>query len=58
MYPKERADLIMIHGENNVLTDDAVDELVVVRNFLKSSKYAYLYIRNDHIRRFKILDQV
>ena len=48
----------MIHGENNVLTDDAVDELVAVRNFLKSSKYAYLYIRNDHIRRFKILDQV
>lgn len=58
MYAKERADLIMIHGENNVLTDDAVDELVVVRNFLKSSKYAYLYIRNDHIRRFKILNQV
>ena len=48
----------MILGENNVLTDDAVDELVVVRDFLKASKYAYLYIRNDHIRRFKILDQV
>ena len=29
-YPKERADLKMIHDENNVLTDD---ELVVVRDF-------------------------
>ena len=28
-YPKERADLKIIHGENNVLTDD---ELVVVRD--------------------------
>ena len=29
-YPKERADLKMIHDENNVLTDD---ELIIVRDF-------------------------
>ena len=40
-YPKERADLKMIHNENRLLTDD---ELVVVRDFLKKSKHACLYI--------------
>ena len=44
-YPKERADLKMIHDENNVLTDD---ELVIVRGQLKESKHACLYIRNEH----------
>ena len=34
-YPKERADLKMIHDENNVLMDD---ELVVVRDFFKELK--------------------
>ena len=43
-YPKERGDLKMIHDENDVLTDD---ELVVARNFLKKSKHACLYIRNE-----------
>ena len=51
-YPKERADLKMIHDENNVLTDD---ELVVVRDFLKKLKHACLYIRNEHPRGFKVL---
>ena len=36
-YPKERADLKMIHDENNVLTDD---ELAVVKDLLKKSKHA------------------
>ena len=36
-YPKERADLKMIHDENDVLTND---ELVVVRDFLKKLKHA------------------
>ena len=40
----------MIHGENNVLTDD---ELVVVRDLLSKSKHACLYIRNEHARGFK-----
>ena len=51
-YPKERADLKMIHDENNVLTND---ELVVVRDFLKKLKHACLYIRNEDPRKFKIV---
>ena len=47
--PKKRADLKMIHDENNVLTDD---ELVVVRGQLKKSKHACVYIRNKHPRGF------
>ena len=48
-YPKERADLKMIHDENDVLTDD---ELVVVRGILRESKHACLYIRNEFPRGF------
>ena len=51
-YPKERADLKIIHDENNVLTDD---ELVIVRGLLKESKHACLYIRNEDPREFKVL---
>ena len=51
-HPKDWADLKMIHDENNVLTDD---ELVNVRDFLKTSKQACLYIRNEHPRQFKVL---
>ena len=42
-YPKERADLKMIHDENNVLMDD---ESAIVRDFLRTSKHACLYIQN------------
>ena len=52
LYPKEMADLNMIHDENNVLTDD---ELVVVSDVLRKSKHACLYIRNEHPRKFKVL---
>ena len=34
----------MIHRENNVLMDD---ELVIVRDFLRTPKHACLYIRNE-----------
>ena len=54
-YPEERADLKMIHDENDVLTDD---ELVIVRDFLRTSKHAYLYIRNEHPRVFNVLNHV
>ena len=54
-YPKARIDLIMIHDENNVLTDD---ELVVGRNFLKKSKHACLYISNEFPRGFRLLNHV
>ena len=52
-YPKERADLKIIHDENNVLMDD---ELVIVRDFLRTSKHACLYIRNEHPRGFNVLN--
>ena len=54
-YPKERTDLKMIHDENDVLTDD---ELVVVRDFLRTSKHACLYVPNEHPRRFNVLTHV
>ena len=38
-YPKENADLKMIHDENNVLTDY---QLVIVRDSLKTQKRTYL----------------
>ena len=53
-YPKERADLKMIHDENNVLTND---ELVIVRDFLRTSKHACLYIQNEHPHGFNVLNR-
>ena len=32
------------------------DELVIVRDFLWTSKHACLYIRNAHLRGFKVLN--
>ena len=54
-YPKERGDLRAIHEENDVLTDN---ELVAAREFLKKSKYACLYIRNEFPRGFKLLNHI
>ena len=42
----------MIHDGNNVLTDD---ELVIVRDILRTLKHACLYIRNEHPRGFNVL---
>ena len=52
-YPQKKADLKMIHDENNVLTND---ELVIVGDFLRTSKHACLYIRNEHPRGFNVLN--
>ena len=52
-YPKERAHLKMTHDENDVLTDD---ELLVARDFLKKSKHACLYIQNEYLRGFRLLN--
>ena len=52
-YPKKKADLKMIHDENNVLTND---DFVIVGDFLRTSKHAYLYIRNEHPRGFNVLN--
>ena len=46
----------MIHDENDVLTDD--DELVIVRELLKQSKYTCLYIQSEHRPGFKVLNHV
>ena len=54
-YLKERADLKMMHDENDVLTDD---ELVVVRDVLRKSKHACLYIPNEFPRGFRLLNHV
>ena len=54
-YPKERADLKVIHCENDVLTDD---ELVVVRVLLRKSKHICLSIQNEYLRRFRLLNHV
>ena len=52
-YPKERADLNVIHHENDVLTDD---ELVIVRRLLRKSKHACLYIQNEYPGGFRLLN--
>ena len=54
-YPKKRADIKVIHDENDVLTDD---ELVVVRGLLRKSKHACLYIQNECSRGFSLLNHV
>ena len=45
----------MIYDENNVLTDD---ELVIVRDFLRTSKHACFYIRIEYPHQFKVLSHV
>ena len=48
-YPNERADLKMMHDENNFLTDD---ELAIAMGQFKKSKHLCLYIRNEYARGF------
>ena len=47
------ADVKMIHERNYALT---YDKLVVVREFLRTSKHACLYIRNEHPCGFNVLN--
>ena len=47
------ADVKMIHERNYALT---YDKLVVVREFLRTSKHACLYIRNEHPYGFNVLN--
>ena len=54
-YPKERADLKMMHDENDVLTDD---ELVVVRGILRKSKHAFLLHACTHFKTNFLVDFV
>lgn len=41
------------HGENNVIK---VDEFVILKDFLETSKYTCLYLRNDHPCGFEVLN--
>lgn len=41
------------HGENNVIK---VDEFVILKDFLETSKYTFLYLRNDHPCGFEVLN--
>ena len=50
-YPMGRADLKITHDENNVLT---YDELVIVRDLLRTLKHACLYIPNKNRRGFSV----
>ena len=52
-YSKAKIDLKTIHDENDVLTDE---ELIIVRDFLRKSKYACLYIKNEFPCGFKLLN--
>ena len=45
----------MIHDENDVLTDN---ELAIARDYLKKSKHACLYIRNEFPSGFRMLNHV
>ena len=45
----------MIRDENDVLADDELD---APKNFLKKSKHACLYIRNEFPRGFKLLNHI
>ena len=42
----------MIPGENDVLTDD---EYSIIRSLLRKTKYACLYIRNEHPFGFRLV---
>ena len=45
----------MIRDENDVLTDD---EFVTARGILRKSKHAYLYIRKEFPRGFRLLNHI
>ena len=44
-YQKERSDMLQIHDENEVLTDE---ELTLAKALLKASEHTCLFIRVKH----------
>ena len=53
-YLKEKADVKIIQM---MLTDiQRHDKIVIVRDLLKESKHACLFIRNENLRGFKVLN--
>ena len=51
-YPSEKSDLKTIDEETNLMTSD---DLIKIKEQLKSEKHACLYIRLEHPREFKVL---
>ena len=52
-YPSEKSDLKMVDEETNLMTSD---DLVKIKEQLKSEKHACLYVRLEHPRFFQVLD--
>ena len=51
-YPSEKSDLKTIDEETNLMTSD---DLVKIKEQLKSEKHACLYVRLEHPRTFQVL---
>ena len=51
-YPNERSDFKLADEETNVIPQSELDK---IKNQLKDSKHACIYIRLEHPRNFKIL---
>ena len=51
-YPSEKSDLKMIDEETNLMT---FNDLVKIKDQLKSEKHACLYVRLEHPRTFQVL---
>ena len=52
-YPNEKSDLKIIDDETNVIPDGKLDS---IKEELKASKYACLYVRLEYPREYKILN--
>ena len=53
-YPNEKSDLKIIDQETNVIPDGELDS---VKEELKNSEYACLYIRCQYPREYKVLSE-
>ena len=53
-YPSEKSDLRMIDEETNLMTSD---DLLKIKEQLKSEKHACLYVRLEHPRSFQIINE-
>ena len=52
-HPNEKSDLKIIDDETNLIPDG---ELGIIKEQLKASKYAHLFIRLEYPREYKVLN--
>ena len=52
-YPNEKSDLKIIDQETNIMTDGELDS---IKEELKASKYACLYVRLEYPREYKVFN--